>query len=159
MLHEEEAIKAELVRRFDFLKEAVTIARQRRIFAEVPLGRFREVLDAAVGELGFEMLYTITGLDDGDAFAALYHVGREGRVALSLRVRIPRERPVLQTISDRFPAAEIYERELIDLFGIKVEGLPAGNRYPLPDDWPAGEYPLRKEWKGGSVATEVADEA
>ena len=48
---------------------------------------------------------------------------------------------------DRFPAAEIYERELIDLLGAKVAGLPEGKRYPLPDDWPAGEYPLRKDWK------------
>lgn len=160
MLREEEAIKAELVKRFGFLGDAVTITRARRIFAEVPLEHFREVFDAAANQMDFEMLYAITGLDDGDAFAALYHLGREGRVALNLRVRIPRDRPVLQTISDRFPAADIYERELSDLFGIKVEGLPPGNRYPLPDEWPAGEYPLRKEWKGDRLGgQEGTDEA
>ena len=50
-------------------------------------------------------------------------------------------------MSDRFPAAHIYERELVDLLGAKVEGLPPGNRYPLPDDWPEVQYPLRKDWK------------
>ena len=32
------------------------------------------------------------------------------------------------------------------MFGIKVEGLPEGERYPLPDGWPEGQYPLRKDW-------------
>jgi Ni,Fe-hydrogenase III component G len=36
---------------------------------------------------------------------------------------------------------------MMDLFGMQVEGLPPGNRYPLPDDWPPNQYPLRKDWK------------
>jgi Ni,Fe-hydrogenase III component G len=32
-----------------------------------------------------------------------------------------------------------------------VEGLPAGNRYPLTDDWPADQFPLRKDWKPDSA--------
>jgi Ni,Fe-hydrogenase III component G len=46
-----------------------------------------------------------------------------------------------------FVGAEIYERELVDLLGVKVEGLPSGNRYPLMDDWPKDQFPLRKDWK------------
>ena len=157
MLREEEGVKAELIAKFDDLKEEVVIARQRRIFVEVPFERFRAVFDFAVGPLRFEMLYTITGLDDGAHFALLYHLGREGRVALNLRMRVPRTNPSVRTITDRFPAADLYERELADLFGIKVEGLPPGNRYPLPDDWPAGQYPLRKDWKGETPAGEGGD--
>jgi membrane-bound hydrogenase subunit beta len=159
MFHEEEAIKAALLKDFEFLKENIEIKRARRIFAEIPLERFREVFDYAVGPLKFEMLYTITGLDDGEALGAIYHLGREGRIALNLHVRIPRQAPMLATVSDRFPAADIYERELLDLLGIQIEGLGSGHRYPLPDGWPAGEYPLRKEWKGNlPVDAEVKDE-
>jgi Ni,Fe-hydrogenase III component G len=32
------------------------------------------------------------------------------------------------------------------MLGVNVEGLPEGKRYPLPDDWPDGQYPLRKDW-------------
>jgi len=38
----------------------------------------------------------------------------------------------------------------MDLFGAKVEGLPEGPRYPLPDDWPKNQFPLRKDWKPDS---------
>ena len=46
-----------------------------------------------------------------------------------------------------YAGAQVYERELVDLFGAQVEGLPPGNRYPLTDDWPTDEHPLRKDWK------------
>ncbi|MDD5594820.1 MAG: NADH-quinone oxidoreductase subunit C, partial [Candidatus Omnitrophica bacterium] len=65
----------------------------------------------------------------------------------NLKVSVPKENPVIKSIIGIFPGAEIYERELIDLFGAKVEGLPEGNRYPLTDDWPKDEYPLRKDWR------------
>ncbi|HOX23992.1 MAG TPA: NADH-quinone oxidoreductase subunit C, partial [Elusimicrobiales bacterium] len=90
---------------------------------------------------------TITGLDEGSNFAALYHVV-SGGIVLSLRALVPAASPVLPTVSDLFPGDEDFERELVDLFGFKVEGLKEGRRYPLPDDWPANQYPLRKSWKG-----------
>ena len=34
----------------------------------------------------------------------------------------------------------------MDLLGFQVQGLTEGSRYPLPDVWPAGQYPLRKDW-------------
>jgi Ni,Fe-hydrogenase III component G len=43
----------------------------------------------------------------------------------------------------------------MDLLGAQVEGLPAGRRYPLPEDWPQGEYPLRKDWKMDTEVKEV----
>jgi membrane-bound hydrogenase subunit beta len=33
------------------------------------------------------------------------------------------------------------------LLGAQVEGLPQSSRYPLPDNWPKGQFPLRKDWK------------
>ena len=53
-----------------------------------------------------------------------------------------------------FPGAEPYERELADMFGIKIDGLKPGRRYPLPDDFPADQHPLRKDWKVGDVYPE-----
>ena len=70
---------------------------------------------------------------------------------LNLKTGVPKENPVLKTIIGYFRGAEIYERELVDLLGVKVEGLPEGKRYPLPDDWPLDQHPLRKDWKAKCI--------
>ncbi len=64
-----------------------------------------------------------------------------------MRVRVPRGKPALQTVTGRFPGGADYERELVDLLGFEVTGLPPGRRYPLPDDWPVDQKPLRKDWQ------------
>ena len=66
---------------------------------------------------------------------------------IDLKTSVPKTNPIIKTVFDRFPAADIYERELIDLLGTQVEGLNPGRRYPLPDTWPIDEHPLRKDWK------------
>lgn len=137
-----------LVEKFSFMAGKVSSSRPRRIFAEVPYGNFREVFEYAAGKMGFSILCTITGLDEGQTFAFLYHLAAWDGTTLNLKTAIAKENAVLKTIMDYFPSAEIYEREIEDLFGVKVEGLPSGKRYPLPDNWPEGEYPLRKDWKG-----------
>ena len=145
-MSEENAIKSQLVEKFGFLNE-MTIPRPRRIFADVPLGKFSEVFDYAVKQMKFSILCTITGLDEGATLGFIYHLARPSGIVLNLHTKAPKEKPVIKTVTSYFPAADAYERELVDLLGAKVEGLPEGNRYPLPDGWPAGQYPLRKDWK------------
>jgi Ni,Fe-hydrogenase III component G len=144
---EEQTIQAELTAKFPFLAEKIRIQRERRIWAEAPREQFYEVFDFVVKGMKFPILCTITGLDEGATFGAIYHLARESGVILSLRVYVPKEQPVLKTVTSYFPAADHYERELKDLFGMQIEGLAEGTRYPLPDNWPANEFPLRKDWK------------
>jgi membrane-bound hydrogenase subunit beta len=143
----ENLICARLLQSFPFLEGRILVQRERRMWAEVDLSRFREVFDRAVNNLGFSILCIITGLDEGENLGFLYHVADDSGLILCLHTRAPKADPTIRTVTDRFPSAHIYERELIDLLGAKVEGLPPGNRYPLTDDWPEGQYPLRKDWK------------
>ena len=143
----EEKIKQELEDKFSYLKDAVIIKRKGRIFAKVPLNKFNEVFVYAVKQMQFLALSAITGLDLGDGFEVIYHLHREGKVLLNLSVVLDKENPEVKSVTGYCPSADIYERELVDLLGIKVSGLASGHRYPLPDNWPEGEYPLRKDWK------------
>jgi len=143
----EEEILGGLVKKFGFLEGKAAVRRPRRIFAEAPSGNFREVFDYAVRDLGFVILCTVTGLDEGQTLGFIYHLAREDGIMLNIKVSAGRDNPEIKTVTGYFPAADIYERELVDLLGAKVIGLPEGKRYPLSDDWPAGEYPLRKDWK------------
>jgi membrane-bound hydrogenase subunit beta len=141
-----EEASAALTAAFPFLEGKIRVQRERRIWVEVEPASFRAVFDRAVDELGFTIMCIITGLDEGEELGFLYHVANESGTILSIHTRAPKADPVIRTVSDRFPSAHIYERELVDLLGARVEGLPAGNRYPLPDGWPEGQYPLRKNW-------------
>ncbi|HET9596666.1 MAG TPA: NADH-quinone oxidoreductase subunit C [Anaeromyxobacteraceae bacterium] len=134
----------------------VTVARARRVFCEPPPEAFRHAFDTAVGALGFDRLCAITGMDDRTSFAALYSLARKDGTVLSLRLRAPHGAPVIESVTDRFPGAANYERELVDLLGFTVRGLPPGKRYPLPDDWPEDQKPLRKDWKPAGAAAAPA---
>jgi Ni,Fe-hydrogenase III component G len=144
----EQNIQSKLESKFSFLKDKVKIKRERRLFVEVEkLSDFRSVFDFAVKDLDFKRICMITGLDEGENFAAIYHLATFSGLILDLKTYVPKSNPVIRSVMDTFPGAELYERELVDMFGFKVEGLPEGSRYPLPDDWPDGQYPLRKDWK------------
>lgn len=136
-----------LVKKFQFLEGKIRAPRARRIIIDDITANFDEVFNYALKDLEFSILLTITGLDDGDRITFIYHVARIDGTILSIKKSAPKSDPVINSIIPKFFGADIYERELVDLFGVRVEGLPEGNRYPLPDDWPKGEYPLRKDWK------------
>ena len=65
--------------------------------------------------------------------------------AFVLKTELDRKKPEIDTISGIWPAANWYERELFDLFGINVVGHPDLRRILLPDDWVG--HPLLKDYK------------
>ena len=145
----EEKIKQELEGQFSDLKDAVIIKRERRLFLDVSLEKFNKVFEYLVKTAGFSRLPAITGLDETATFGVIYHLAKEDGTMFNLRTHLDHQNPVIKTVTSYFSAAEIYERELVDLLGIRVEGLVPGARYPLPDNWPPdGGHPLRKDWKG-----------
>ncbi|MDD2773957.1 MAG: NADH-quinone oxidoreductase subunit C [Elusimicrobiales bacterium] len=145
-MEKENALKTALETNFASLVSDVKIARPRRLWATTSVANFKEVINWLNKEQGFTHLSTITGVDSGANFEFLYHIANGG-LMLTLKVLVPSANPTAATVTDIFPGAEDYERELVDMFGATITGLPPGNRYPLPDGWPEGQYPLRKSWK------------
>jgi len=131
-----------------FLKEnaiEVKVPRERRIFVRIKKESFKEVVEYLVNNLGFKHLSTITGLDLGKEIELLYHLAHEGAIELSLGLSIHKDEARIPTITDLMPGAVLYEREVHDLFGVKFEGHPDLLPLVLPEGWPQGVYPLRKE--------------
>ncbi len=94
-------------------------------------------------------LVAITGLDPGVATGelhVLYHFA-EGAAVLTLRVAVPRDAAEVPTIRPLIPLAAICEQELSEVLGVAIVGAPARGRLFLPDDWPDGVYPLRKDFQ------------
>lgn len=123
------------------------------------------LLDAvkAVLAAGEFYLATITGLDvpPGDGregqIELMYHLCH-GRVILTLRTRVAYADPVAPSVCGLIPMATLYEREVMELFGVKLTGTPVTDKLLLPDDWPDGVYPLRKSFKGFEKGKPVVSE-
>jgi membrane-bound hydrogenase subunit beta len=149
-MEKEQKIIDNLLNKFDFLKDNCQIIRDRRITLQVPSEQIMTVLAYLKDSLKFDQLCTITGLDSYEYFQAIYHVAEDNGIVLNVKLNIPKDKPVIKTVTKIFEGAAFYERELNDLLGIEIDGLPEGRRYPLPDSWPNGQYPLRKDWKKSS---------
>ena len=91
-------------------------------------------------------LATISGVDKGETFELVYHFASPV-VNINVRTELPRSEPRVPSICAVIPGAILYERELQEMFGLTVEGIPDPRRLNLPDDWPEGQFPLRKDWK------------
>lgn len=147
----EQGVLSRLAERFG-LDEGQAVVKSRRIYLGVPEEVFMDALSFLRHELNFDHLITITGLDSGEHFEFLYHVSEPGGILITLKFKTRREDPVvIRSVLPVYPGATFYERELEGLLGVKVEGLPPGRQYPLPDNWPQGQYPMRKDWKPGAA--------
>jgi Ni,Fe-hydrogenase III large subunit/Ni,Fe-hydrogenase III component G len=62
-----------------------------------------------------------------------------------VRVPVPADQPELPSLTNAVHAVNWQEREIQDLFGIKLIGHPNPNRCALHDDWPE-VWPLRKDF-------------
>ena len=101
----------------------------------------------ALLEAEWGYLAAITGLDMSpgpESMELLYHFCA-GAAVVTLRVPIPRGRPRAPSLAALLPVADFFERELHEMLGIELEGRDKPQRLFLPDDWPEGLFPLRKD--------------
>jgi Ni,Fe-hydrogenase III component G len=102
----------------------------------------------ALGEARWGYLAAITGLDLGieaGKIEVLYHFC-SGPAVLTLRVLAERTAARVPSICIPIPPAVVFERELREMMGVEIVGLPDNEHLFLPDDWPEGVYPLRKDF-------------
>ena len=102
----------------------------------------------------YRMLYDITATDDRvrqhrdglpvSDFTVIYHLlSFDRNEYVRIKVPLQEDSPSLPTITDVWPAANWYEREVWDMFGIKFDGHPFLARILMPRTWVG--HPLRKD--------------
>jgi NADH-quinone oxidoreductase subunit C len=89
---------------------------------------------------------TASAMEREKEFELIYHFALDPeRLIVSVRIRLPLERPAAVSLCHLTKAAEFIEREIHELFGIQFPGHPHLDPLLLPEDWPSGDYPLRRE--------------
>lgn len=98
--------------------------------------------------LQFNLLSDATCLDRyplEPRFELNYHlVSIPQRQRVRLRVRLPGDDPVVDSLVPVWLGANWLEREIFDLFGIRFNEHPDLRRILLPEDWEG--YPLRRDY-------------
>ena len=89
-----------------------------------------------------------SAVDDFDSLEILYHFASDkGGTVISVRALLKdKNDPHIDTITTVTKSAWWIEREMHELFGIEFDGNNDLRTLLLPDDWPKGVYPLRKDF-------------
>jgi len=98
-------------------------------------------------ECGYDILSEMSAIDylarDGEfeIFYQLLALTKRRRIRVKCRIK---ENEAIETVEPLFRSADWSEREMYDMFGIKVNNHPNLKRILMPDDWVG--YPLRKTY-------------
>jgi Ni,Fe-hydrogenase III large subunit/Ni,Fe-hydrogenase III component G len=82
---------------------------------------------------GFFKIHYVFSIDRDDAF-------------IILRINVDAKNPGYPSITHKIAAANWYEREMQDMFGLVPQGHPDPRRLMNFEDWPDGVHPLRKDF-------------
>lgn len=148
--------KSMLDSRVQIRTEGVKKRENRNIWITIDKYAVHQAVKALMG-IAYPHLSCISGWDKGkdDPNLRVQYIftiyggeaGAETMVVFSLD--LPKDNPVLPTITDLMEGTAFTEREKTEYLGIRIEGLaPAEHRFFLPEDFPEGIYPLRKDDKG-----------
>src|SRR5579862_6504734 len=150
-MDDEDDVLGELTARFG---EALTAAEQvgnelrLTVTAETHLSLCRYLRDEP--SLAFDYPADLMARDTGEQIVLWYRLVsiRDNRTAV-VRVCLPRDAPVVASVTAIWPGMDWHERECFDLFGARFtghpdEGDPARMRILLPEDWEG--HPFRKDY-------------
>ncbi len=122
--------------------------RERRVFLRVKPDAVRRAVQALKGRFETLRFMTLSAVDRGLDIEFLYHFQAGGGV-LTIGCIKPKEDNTLDSIVDMVPAADFIEREVSELFGVRLVGHPQPEHgFILTRDWPEDKRPLRRPHEG-----------
>ena len=122
------------------------------IWLKIDRSAFKDIIKHLLA-LQFPHLSVISGNDLGPTIELIYsftinYGKRMNETVLNLSVELPKSNPEIETICDYIPGALIGEREKQEFLGVKIIGIPDNRRLFLPDDFPEGVFPWRRDETG-----------
>ena len=117
-------------------------------FVRVKPGAITRICSNLKEEHRFIYLADIFGTDrftSEDRFEVVYNmVSLKERIRLFVKAWLPEENPEIASVTGVWKAANWFERQTYDMFGIRFKGHPDMRRIYMPEDF--DYFPLRKEF-------------
>ena len=132
-----------------FAEEIVSVFEKsvKRVYIEIKPGAIIGMAKYIFKDLGARFNIA-SGVDGRNEMEVLYHFTIEdNNLVISLRAILPKTKLEIDSITSVFAAAHWIEREIHELLGIKFIGHPQLQRLLLPENWPEGVHPLRKDYE------------
>lgn len=96
--------------------------------------------------LTFDFLCNLGAVDTKERFEIVYSLASTYKnLRIDFKLIMPYEGAAVDSVQEIWPAANWYEREMWELYGIDVRNHGNLKRFLLPDDWDQG-HPMRKNW-------------
>jgi NADH-quinone oxidoreductase subunit C len=127
-----------------------TLFFRRRATLVVNPPALRAVLEHLRGR-GYDFLASLHGVDyypEEPRLGVIYELlDMENVDRIAVKVRVPTENPVVDSMVELWPGADYPEREVFDMFGVRFEGHPDLRRILMPEDYEG--FPQRRDFPVG----------
>ncbi|MCX8019941.1 MAG: NADH-quinone oxidoreductase subunit C [Chitinophagaceae bacterium] len=98
-------------------------------------------------DLQMDYLFCMTCVDWKTHLTMVYHLrSMAHRHELTVKVKLDRTNPQIETVSHLWRTAEFHEREVYEMFGVRFLNHPDLRLLILPEGW-EGKFPLRKDFE------------
>jgi Ni,Fe-hydrogenase III large subunit/Ni,Fe-hydrogenase III component G len=128
---------------------AISVPRSAELVLAANASALPALADRAVLDLNGRLV-SLFATDDRRATGAfhLHHVWSLPALQTFVRVvaSLDGAAASFPSLAAKYPAANWFEREVMDLFGLAPEGHPNPSRVDLHDDWPEGAWVMRKDF-------------
>lgn len=119
----------------------------RRIYIDIDPKSLTDIVKLIFVNMGARF-NTASCVDVRDGMEILYHFSFANMsLVISLRAYMDKKNLSIESITPIMKGAEWIEREIHELFGVDFKNHPNLKRLLLPDNWPEGAYPLRRDYK------------
>jgi NADH-quinone oxidoreductase subunit C len=120
---------------------------------EIEISEYYKYVKSLFDE-GYEMMVYLTAVDwfrkKEPRFEIIVNLlSLSKNLRKTIKVQVQDDTLTIPSITDIYPGANFYEREVFDMFGIIFENHPELTRILMPDDWVG--HPLRKDYGSGRI--------
>jgi NADH-quinone oxidoreductase subunit C len=138
-----------------------TVYFRERATLVVDPAQIRAVLATLRGH-GYAFLASVHGVDhypEEPRLGVVYELLDMSRVdRITVKVRVPIDAPLLESVTEDWPTADHQEREVYDMFGVVFEGHRDLRRILMPEDYEG--HPQRRDFPvGGEPVIFTRDES